>query len=168
MVFSKIIGVEILTARDRLLRSKLPEPRRLRNSSSRWSIFIHLSMKAMPETRFSVSKTLSSGSHCKQLNVVFSFCIIPPMQVSSSSYRAFLMICLSLTTHHQSQLAPQPILDTQNIVSHLSKTLMQLKEELRTGKAPQTPFMPARAPGRVELPGMRVFSRFMPQTAPDS
>jgi len=160
MVFSKLIGVKVLTAHDRLLRSKLPEPRRLRSPSRRWSTFIHLSMKAMPQTRFSVLKTLSSGSHCKRLSVVFSFCIIPPMRVSSSSYRALLIICLHLTTHHQSQLAPQPILDTQNIVSHLSETIMQLKKELGTRKVSQTPFMLARAPGRVELPGMSSFLSF--------
>src|ERR1700733_8734938 len=100
MVFSKIIGVENLTVRDRLLRGKLPEPQRLRSSSSRWSMFIHMPMKAMLDTRSSVLKTLSSGSHCKRLSVVFSFCIIPPMQVSGSSYRVLLMICLRLTTHH--------------------------------------------------------------------
>ena len=96
--FFKIIGVEILIARDRPLRGKLPELRHLRSSSSRWSMFIHLLMKVMPGTRFSVLKTLSSASHCKRLSVVFSFCIIPPMRVSVSSYSALLMICLSLTT----------------------------------------------------------------------
>src|ERR1700733_9479946 len=37
---------------------------------------------------------------------------------------------------------------------------MRLKEELGTGKTSQTPFMLARPPGRVELPGMSYFLSF--------